>query len=104
MKKLSKILIITVLSVFLVAGTAMAIPVLSSDSTVTDLQDVLDNITVGGDSSVNVTTDYLSDTADSYWSLTASGASNATMIIELAGSASRQHLWRILWNPICRVV
>ncbi len=87
MKKLSKILIITVLSVFLVAGSAMAIPVLSSDSDVTDLQDVLDDITVGGNSSVDVSTDYLSDTADSYWSITATGGSVATMIIELAGFA-----------------
>ena len=80
MKKLSKIVIITFLSVFLVAGSAMATPVPG-----TALQDVLDDITVGGDSSVNVTTDYLSDTADSYWSLTASGISAATMIIELTG-------------------
>jgi len=85
MKKLSKTLIITVLSVFLVAGTAMATPVPG-----TALQGVLDNITIApilGDSSVDVSTDYLSDTVDSYWSITASGASVATMIIELAGFA-----------------
>ena len=87
MKKLSKTLIITVLSVFLVAGSAMAIPVLSPDPSVTDLQDVLDDITVGDNSSVNVLTDYLSDTVDSYWSLTACGASVTTMIIEIAGFA-----------------
>jgi PEP-CTERM motif/Domain of unknown function (DUF4114) len=91
MKKLSKILIITVLSVFLIAGSAMAIPVLSSDPNVTDLQDVLDGITtapISGKSSVDVTTNYLSDTIDSYWSITATGGSFATMIIELAGFAS----------------
>ena len=85
MKKLSKIIIITVLSVFLVAGTAMALPVPG-----TALQGVLDGITtapIAGNSSVDVTTDYLSDTVDSYWSITASGASVATMIIELAGFA-----------------
>jgi PEP-CTERM motif-containing protein len=83
MKKLSKTLIITVLSVFLVAGTAMAITVPGSA-----LQGVLDGITVGGDSSVDVTTNYLSDTADSYWSITGCGASVSTMIVELAAFAS----------------
>ena len=83
MKKLSKILITTALSVFLVAGTAMAIPVPG-----TALQGVLDGITTApnaGNSSVDVSKDYLSDTADSYWSITACGGSVATMIIELAG-------------------
>lgn len=85
MKKLSKILIITVLSVLLVAGTAMAIPWGPPGAL---LQGVLDGITLDpSNSSVDVTTDYISDTADSYWSLTASGASNATMIIELTGFA-----------------
>ena len=84
MKKLSKIIIITVLSVFLVAGSAMA---LAWQLPGADLQDVLNDITVGGDSSVDVTTDYLSDTVDSYWSITGSGGSLATMIIELAGFA-----------------
>ena len=85
MKKLSKTLIITVLSVFLVAGSAMATPVPGSA-----LQGVLDYITTApnsGDSSVDVTTDYLSDIDDSYWSITATGGSVATMIIELAGFA-----------------
>ena len=85
MKKLSKILIVTVLSVFLVAGSAMA---LAWQLPGADLQDVLNDITVGGDSSVDVSKDYLSDTTDSYWSLTATGGSFATMIIELAGFAS----------------
>ncbi len=87
MKKLSKTLIITVLSVFLVAGTAMAIPWGPPGAS---LQGVLDNITkapILGDSSVDVSTDYLSDTVDSYWSITATGGSFATMIIELAGFA-----------------
>jgi hypothetical protein len=54
------------------------------------LQQVLDNITVApvaGSSSVNVTTDYLSDTADSIWHIGATGGSTNTMIIELAAFA-----------------
>jgi hypothetical protein len=84
MKKLSIFLIITVLSVFLIAGSAMAIPWGPPGA---PLQGVLDNITkapILGVSSVDVTTDYISDKADSYWSITASGLSAATMIIELA--------------------
>lgn len=52
------------------------------------LQGVLDGITTApaGDSSVDVTTDELG--YDEYWSITASGGSVATMIIELAGYAS----------------
>ncbi len=87
MKKLSKTLIITVLSVFLIAGSAMALPWAPPG---TPLQGVLNNITTDpnpGVSSVDVTKDYLSDIDDSYWSLTASGASVATMIIEVAGFA-----------------
>ena len=84
MKKLSQTLIITVLSVFLIAGSAMALPWVPPG---VPLQGVLDGITIGGDSSVDVTTDYLSDIDDSYWSITATGGSFATMIIELAGFA-----------------
>lgn len=53
------------------------------------LQGILNDITVNpaGNSSVNVTADALSDTADSYWSLTATGGSISTLIIELAGFA-----------------
>ncbi len=57
----------------------------------TALQTVLDNITVGGPSSVDVTTDMVADTGpgfnDSYWHLTDSTNGNATMIIELADYA-----------------
>ena len=70
---------------FLVAGSAMAIPVSGGA-----LQGVLDGITTApnaGNSSVDVSTDYISDTTDSYWSITGAGASVATMIIELAGFA-----------------
>ena len=59
------------------------------------LQGVLDDITVvtlanpTGDSSVDVTTDALSDDLDSYWAIGGSGASVSTIIIELAGFANQ---------------
>lgn len=56
------------------------------------LQGVLNDITVSGDSSVDVTADMLADTGpgnhDSYWSITASGTSVTTLIIELASFAN----------------
>ena len=85
MKKFTKILLVSILGVFLVAGSAMAIP---WQPPAVALQDVLDDITTlpnPGNSSVDVTTDYLADTGDSYWSITAVGGSLSTMIIELAG-------------------
>ncbi|WP_419663528.1 DUF4114 domain-containing protein [Desulfosarcina variabilis] len=63
---------------FLTAVNAMA--------TEMTLQEIFDDITVDGPSSVNAETDYL--TNDAYWSITGSGGSLATMIIELAGYAS----------------
>jgi hypothetical protein len=51
----------------------------------TSLQTVLNNITTGGTSSVNVQTDQVAQ--DKYWALTATGGSVATMVIELAGYA-----------------
>ncbi|MDB5103916.1 MAG: hypothetical protein JWP91_1605 [Fibrobacteres bacterium] len=51
----------------------------------TSLQTVLNNITVGGTSSVNVNTDQVN--LDMYWNLTATGGSISRMIIELAGNA-----------------
>lgn len=84
MRKLMRFLILSMLSVFLITGTAMALTF--GDSGVA-LQGVLDDITTApnsGDSSVDVTTDYISDMGDSYWSITGAGGSLATMIIELA--------------------
>lgn len=49
------------------------------------LQDVLDNITVGGSSSINVATDQLAP--DENWNITGSGGSFSQLIIELAGFA-----------------
>jgi hypothetical protein len=74
---------------FFTVGSAFAVPVLGGEDP--DLQEILDDITVGpveGDSSVDVTTDYLDDSTDSYWSITASGGSVSTMVIEVAGLAN----------------
>ncbi|UCG48194.1 MAG: DUF4114 domain-containing protein [Phycisphaerales bacterium] len=81
-----RLLIMTVACVMLAAGTAMANPIVTPG-----LQGVLDNITVApvaGSSSVNVYTDDLSDSMDSYWSITGTGTSAATLIIELANLAN----------------
>jgi len=52
------------------------------------LQQVLNNITVGGNSSVNVNTDQV--TNDSYWQIGASGGALSTFIIELTAGAATQ--------------
>ena len=87
MKKLGLTLVMVMMAVMLVAGGAWAVPF--GDGGVA-LQGVFDGITiapVSGDSSIDVTTDAISDLGDSYWSITASGASVSTMIIELASYA-----------------
>lgn len=56
-------------------------------ATSASLQTVLDNITVGGPSSVDVTTDALSDEMDSDWAIGGTGGSISTIVIELAGNA-----------------
>ncbi|WP_419662307.1 putative exosortase, PEP-CTERM type [Desulfosarcina variabilis str. Montpellier] len=77
--KMFKLVFSMVLAItFLTAVNAMA--------TEMSLQEIFDDLTVDGPSSVNAETDYL--TNDAYWSITASGGSVATMIIELAGYAS----------------
>ena len=52
----------------------------------TALQGVLDNITVGGPSSIDVQTDQM--LVDERWSITGAGGSIATIVIELAGYAN----------------
>ncbi len=90
-KTLAKGLALAFVGSLVMAGSAMAVPFTFGDGG-TALQGVLDGITIApnaGDSSVDVTTDALIDTGDSYWDITASGGSVATMIIELAGFASQ---------------
>jgi hypothetical protein len=53
------------------------------------LQEILDGIMYGGKSSVNTSTDFLSDNGDSYWNIAASTGSFATVVIELAGFADQ---------------
>ena len=68
----------------LLACAVMAAPALASPTILTSrLQDVLNDITTPGDSSVDVTTDMLSDNMDSYWSITASGGSIATLVFKV---------------------
>jgi len=69
---------------FGIAGTVAALPNGGADAA---LQQVFDNITVGGPSSVVVGSDYLNDAADSTWALNGSGGSFTRMIIEMAGFA-----------------
>ena len=91
-KTLAKGLALAFAGSLVMAGSAMAVPFTFGTDGGTALQGVLDGITIApnaGDSSVDVTMDALSDTGDSYWNITASGGSVATMIIELAGFASQ---------------
>ena len=94
-KQILKSALLAMAGVGLLAGGAMAAEM--------TLQQVLNQITIysnnnpdpftiPGDynsdlvkSSVNATADMLDDSADSYWDITASGGSFATMIIEIAG-------------------
>ncbi|WP_205749227.1 PEP-CTERM sorting domain-containing protein [Desulfopila sp. IMCC35008] len=70
--------------VAMLSGVASASPIVGDA-----LQNVLDDITISPatGSSIDVHNDYLSDSYDSYWSLTGSGGSVNTFIIELAGYA-----------------
>jgi len=89
MKKILKILSISFLAALLISGSATAYPLTFGDGGAA-LQGVLDGITLNpnpGDSSVDVTTDLLNDQFDSYWQITATGLSAATVVIELAGYA-----------------
>ena len=77
MKKLSIVLGSSILAVLLVAGSALAIPIL--DSGETNLQTILN----GEVSGINVQSDQLDP--NTYWS--SNGSAGATLIIELAGYA-----------------
>ncbi|MGD8908124.1 MAG: DUF4114 domain-containing protein [Chromatiales bacterium] len=48
-----------------------------------DLQTILNDITISGDTDIDVANDQMNDNADSYWGVTASGASVSTLVIEL---------------------
>ena len=84
MQRFPKILLFLILAVFLVARSAWATPIPGAG-----LQSELDKITNSllNKSSIDVTMDYLGDSFDSYWSLTATGGSVITMIVEVAAFA-----------------
>lgn len=82
-KALFRSALFTIAGVGLMAGSAAATPVFGDGGV--SLQQVFDDITVTGNSSLDVTTDMLNDSVDSYWSLTASGGSVTNLVIELAG-------------------
>ena len=69
----------------LISGQAFAFSFGSAGSG--PLQTVLDDITLGGSSSVNVLTDEVPDHLDSTWQIGGSGGAVSTLIIELAGFA-----------------
>lgn len=81
----TKLIILSIAVMCLIATSAMAVPFGDGGAA---LQKVLDDITTNpnpGDSSVDVTTDAIADGSDKHWSITATGGSVATLIIELAG-------------------
>jgi uncharacterized protein DUF4114/PEP-CTERM motif-containing protein len=72
------------ISSLLLAGQAWATPINLGGSE-QNLQQVLDGITVGGDSSVDVVNDQ--QTPDELWSLGATGGAMSQIVIEIAGYA-----------------
>ena len=66
---------------------AMATPLGGYGNGGAQLQAVLDGITVGGTSSVNVNTDDIPEVNDAMWSIGGAGGSVATLVVELAGFA-----------------
>ncbi|WP_286817218.1 DUF4114 domain-containing protein [Desulfobacter sp. UBA2225] len=81
-KKVLASLAMGAIGVGLMAGNAMAVPGAA-------LQGVLDGITKDpiGNSSIDVTTDYITEGLDDYWAIAGSGGSISTIVIELAGYA-----------------
>ncbi len=73
-------------------ATGAASACVTGGSSETSLQGIFDNITVGGPSSVTAATDCLPDSFDSVWSVTGSGLSGLTVIIEIAGHAGTNTL------------
>ena len=58
---------------------------IGGDGLNSSLQDVLNNITQGGPSSIDVNADQVTEADDSYWSIDASGGALSNIVIELAG-------------------
>lgn len=81
-----KTLLAASLLVASVSANAIVINPSSDGSPQYDLQTLLNGITVGGSSNVNVQTDQVSN--DSYWTLDSSGGSVSTFVFEIAGNAN----------------
>ncbi len=81
--RMVRLLGMAVLAIILSGGSALAIPMGP------DLQNLLNQLTVGGDSSINVTTDYMGDQYDSYWAVTGSGGAFFRMIFEMPDSKGK---------------
>lgn len=79
--KLFKTIFLLSACVFFFEGNAIAVPNTSL------LEQQLDAIAVDHNNNIDVYTDMISDGSDSTWSITASGGSITTFIIELAGYA-----------------
>merc|ERR1712013_517445 len=81
----------TLLTAGLLAASASASAVVinpSADGAQYNLQTILDGITTGGTSSIDVQNDQLLDSGDSYWNLDSSGGSVSTFVFEIAGNDS----------------
>lgn len=82
----STVLFVILIIMFL-STNAAAVPFSFGSAGPSNLQGTLDDATVGGSSSIDVTQDALSDINDSYWSVTAAGISVSTIMTEMAGYA-----------------
>jgi len=82
MRKIFRVFFVVGFTALFGTGVASAEPI---------LQEVIDSITrapIFGDSSIDVSTAALGDLSDSYWGITASGATVSTLIVEWAGYAT----------------
>lgn len=77
----SKVLLLVVSLLFIIVCPGFVSAAVFDDGGGT-LQAILDGATVGGSSSVDVTTDRLSDASDSYWEIGAAGGSIASLLFE----------------------
>lgn len=91
----TKLIILSIAALCLLAASAVADPytIIETGANGEDtLQDIFDKMTYGGDSSVDVTYDAISDSLDSYWQTGATDMGSSTIIIEIAGNADENEL------------
>lgn len=85
---LKSLLALTALSAWAVSASAVYVSPTSSDPGNPNLQSILDDITVGGLSSIDVNDDQMDDGLDSYWNITGTGGSVSTFVMEISANAS----------------